>query len=452
MDISLTRRQKRFIDATATEVLYGGAAGGGKSYGQCIDAFLFAIQHNGSKQLILRKTFAELEISIIRTMLSVYPTDICRYNASSHTFRFTNGSIIDCGYIGTDNDVTRYQSAEYDVIRFDELTHFSEYQYTYMLSRVRGANNFPKQVKSSTNPGSIGHQWVKARFVDCLVPDVEKKIDSTTRVFIPAKVTDNRFLMDSDPTYLDRLQALPESERKALLDGCWDLYDGQYFPEFDRRIHVIDPIPIPKEWRRYRAFDYGLDRFACLWIAIDSARNIYVYREVCESNLLISEAGRKAIDMTDEGEEIYCTYAPPDMWSRTQESGKSKADLFYQAGLKLTQSSNNREAGWLAIKELLKVNAEGQARLHIFSNCTELIKCIPALLIDKKRPTDCATEPHEYTHAPDALRYFAVAWSRPNELPDTTPKREWTQDMWQDYYSASAEEREYIIRKYGKPI
>jgi hypothetical protein len=223
MDIALTRRQKRFIDATATEVLYGGAAGGGKSYGQCIDAFLFAIQHNGSKQLILRKTFAELEISIIRTMLSVYPTDICRYNASSHTFRFTNGSIIDCGYIGTDNDVTRYQSAEYDVIRFDELTHFSEYQYTYMLSRVRGANNFPKQVKSSTNPGSIGHQWVKARFVDCLVPDIEKKIDSTTRVFIPAKVTDNRFLMDSDPTYLDRLQALlgdRDLDDDVLVDLC----------------------------------------------------------------------------------------------------------------------------------------------------------------------------------------------------------------------------------------
>lgn len=452
MDISLTRRQKVFVDATATEVLYGGSAGGGKSYGQVIDALLCALRYSGIKQIIFRRTYSELDMSIIRTMMSVYPQELYKYNSTSHTFKFKNGSIIDCGYIATDADVRRYQSAEFDIIRFDELTHFTEYQYTYMMSRLRGTNNYPKQIKSSTNPGSVGHQWVKARFVDCLVPDTPKMIGNTSRVFVPAKVTDNKFLMQSDPDYINRLQTLSESDRKALLDGCWDIFDGQYFAEFDREIHTCKPFEIPKEWRRYRAFDYGLDRFAIYWIAIDSSRDVYVYREYCESNLTISDAAKQALDRTDKDESIYCTFAPPDMWSRTQETGRSKAVQFGENGLILTKSSNDRESGWLAIKELLKVNADGHTRLHIFDTCRELIKCIPALLYDAKKPTDCATEPHDITHAPDALRYFAVAWTRPNDAVTETKKRRWTADMWEDYNNASPEQRIMLKERYGEPL
>ena len=166
MNLSVTRKQKAFIDATPSEVLFGGAAGGGKSYGQVVDALLFAIKYPKSKQLILRRTFSELEKSLIRLSLSLYPKEIYSFNQSSHTGRFLNGSIIDFGYCAAEFDVYQYQSAEYDVIRFDELTHFTESQYIYLISRVRGANDFPKQIKSSTNPGGVGHGWVKARFVD----------------------------------------------------------------------------------------------------------------------------------------------------------------------------------------------------------------------------------------------------------------------------------------------
>ena len=449
INLDITRKQKAFISAPETEVLFGGAAGGGKSYGQIVDALLFALRYPGSKQLILRRTYQELDKSLIRTALSVYPRSIFSFNSSSHVGKFKNGSCIDFGYCATENDVYQYQSAEYDCIRFDELTHFTEMQYVYLISRVRGANGFPKQVKSSTNPGGVGHTWVKSRFVDPSPPNTTfKGEDGMSRVFIPSLIDDNKFLMEGDPDYKRRLEALPEREKKALLYGDWNIFEGQYFEEFDSKVHVIEPFEIPREWRRWRAFDYGLDRLACLWIAMDSMRNVYVYREHCESDLPISTAAKAMLDNTEKDEKIYATFAPPDMWNREQMSGKSKAILFYDAGLDISKASNDRQAGWLAIKELLKLDKDGSARLKIFSSCRELIKCLPALLRDKRKPTDTMTEPHEITHAPDALRYFAISWSRPAEI-DTTKKVKFTRDMWEDWYRASTEERQLMIKKYG---
>lgn len=448
MDIEITRKQRKFIEAKASEVLFGGAAGGGKSYGQTVDAFLFALKYPGSKQLLLRRTFAELDKSLIRTVLSWYPRAIFSYNSSAHVGRFSNGSCIDFGYCATENDVYQYQSAEYDVIRFDELTHFTEAQYVYLISRVRGANGFPKQIKSSTNPGGVGHQWVKSRFVDPAPPNEEfVGDDGMSRIFIPSLLDDNTFLMKSDPQYKARLEALPERDKKALLYGDWNIFDGQYFPEFSRDVHVSRPFPIPKDWRRYRAFDYGLDRLACYWIAIDSTRTVYVYKELCESDLPISTACERIIEMNGE-DDIYLTLAPPDMWSRSQETGRSKASLFNEYGVEVTKSSNNREAGWLAIKELLKVDANGIAKLVIFDTCTELIKCLPALQVDPKRPTDCATEPHDITHAPDGLRYFAVFWAYPAE-PDKPKEVRVRRDVYEDYLTASASEKAEIEKRYG---
>lgn len=430
-------------------MLFGGAAGGGKSHGQLIDALLYALKYPGSKQLILRRTFPDLEKSLIRAALGLYPRELFTYNAGNHVGRFMNGSLIDFGYCASENDVYQYQSAEYDTIRFDELTHFTEFQYIYLLSRLRGVNKYPKQIKSSTNPGGVGHTWVKARFIDPMPPnETYTDKNGNTRIFIPSRVDDNKYLMESNPEYKRQLEALPDAQRRALLHGDWDIFEGQYFTEWSREMMVVQPFPIPREWRVYQAFDYGLDRLACLWVAVDSTRTCYVFREECESNLPISEAAKRMFD----GDKPYVTLAPPDMWGRSQESGKSKADLFYEAGLRLTKSSNDREAGWLAIKELMKKDANGECRLKIFSTCTELIKCLPMLQIDPRRPTDCMTQPHEITHAPDALRYFAVYWSRPAEEQEKVTRRVWTEDMWQDYYAADADGKKYLIRKYGEPL
>ncbi len=452
LPIQISRKQKLFIGADEDEVLFGGAAGGGKSYGQMVDALLFALKYPKSKQLILRRTFSELDKSLIRTALSLYPREIFSFNSSSHIGKFKNGSCIDFGYCQTENDVYQYQSAEYDCIRFDELTHFTEAQYIYLISRIRGANGFPKQIKSSTNPGGVGHSWVKARFVDPSPPNISfRGGDGMRRIFIPSLLSDNGFLGKSDPEYEKRLLALPEREKKALLYGEWDIFEGQYFTEFSRDRHVIAPFEIPADWRKYRTLDYGLDRLAVLWIAISPSGCAYVYREFCMSDLPISKAAEAIIERTPKNEEIYATLAPPDMWSRTQETGKTKAGIFSEYGVNFTKTSNDRECGWLAVKELL-YDREGEGRLRIFSTCTEIIKCLPALTIDKIRPTDCSTEPHEITHAPDALRGFAIFHTRPGKVEKPMKRRVWTADLWEDYNSADEAGKTYLKTKYGEPI
>lgn len=428
MEISITKKQQAFIDSQAFETLFGGAAGGGKSYGQLVDGLLYALKYPKSKQIIFRSTFADLEKSLIRTSMNLYPLSIANYNDSKHTWKFKNGSIIDFGYIQYEKDVYQYQSAEYDVIRFDELTHFTEFMYTYLISRCRGANPYPKCIKSSTNPGGVGHNWVKERFIDIGAPNVIHTCkletgETTTRIFIPSLVQDNKFMLTYDPDYIKRLDALPEKERKALKYGNWDIFDGQFFTEFDRNIHVIEPFVIPKDWYVYFVMDYGLDKLAGYWIAIDYNNNAYVFREVYQSNLLVSQARDKIKEMTNE--DVYMYLAPPDLWNRHKETGKSTADIFAEGNVTLYKTNNDRIQGWLQMKEWLKPYKDEQgcttAKLKIFNTCKNLIRCLPQVQHDAKRVGDIANEPHELTHSVDAIRGFCVYWT---QEPIFVPKKQ----------------------------
>lgn len=446
LNLEITKKQKMFIDSIAFETLFGGAAGGGKSYGQLIDSLLYALKYPKSKQIIFRRTFPDLERSLIRASLELYPRELAKYNSSKHTWNFENGSIVDFGYIDNEKDVYQYQSAEYDVIRFDELTHFTEYMYIYMISRCRGANKYPKGLKSSTNPGGIGHGWVKERFIDIGAPNklhdcqlTEENKTVSTRIFIPSLLQDNKFLLENDPEYIIRLDNLPKNERDALKYGDWDIFDGKFFTEFKRDIHVIEPFKIPDDWYRYFVMDYGLDMLAGYWIAVDYNNNAYVYREVYKSNLLVSQARDLIKSMTDE--EIYMYLAPPDMWNRHKETGKSTADIFAEGGIELYKTNNDRIQGWLQMKEWLKVykDEQGQdtARLKIFNTCKNLIRCIPQLQQDTKKIGDVANEPHEITHGPDAIRGFCVYWTqepifvpKKQELPFELQTEEVEEDIW----------------------
>lgn len=444
MEVSITKKQQAFIDSQAFETLFGGAAGGGKSYGQLVDGLLYALKYPKSKQIIFRSTFADLEKSLIRTSMDLYPLSIADYNSSKHTWKFKNGSIVDFGYIQYEKDVYQYQSAEYDVIRFDELTHFTEFMYTYMISRCRGANPYPKCIKSSTNPGGVGHNWVKERFIDIGAPNVIHTCkletgETTTRIFIPSLVQDNKFMLTYDPDYIKRLDALPEKERRALKYGDWDIFDGQFFTEFKRDIHVIEPFEIPKDWYIYFVMDYGLDKLAGYWIAVDYNNNAYVFREVYESNLLVSQARDKIKEMTNE--PIYLYLAPPDLWNRHKETGKSTADIFEEGDITLYKTNNDRIQGWLQMKEWLKPYKDEQgcmtAKLKIFNTCKNLIRCLPQIQHDEKRVGDIANEPHELTHSVDAIRGFCVYWTqepifmpKKQELPFELQTEEEDEDIW----------------------
>ncbi len=415
MEISITKRQRAFINSPAFETLYGGAAGGGKSYGQLVDAMLFALEYPKSKQIIFRRTFPELEKSIIRVSRELYPRKIYKYNTSMHTGTFKNGSIIDFAYCDREADVYKYQSAEYDVIRFDELTHFTEEMYLYLISRCRGANGYPKRIKSTTNPGGVGHFWVKSRFIDIGAPDTVHDCGETDRIFIPAVVSDNKFLMEKDPDYIKRLENLGERDKKALLYGDWDLTEGRYFTEWDKTVHVIKPFILPPSWNRYITLDYGLDMLAAYKIAVDEKNRAYVISELYTgkdnggTGLIVSEAAA-AVKKLIGGDIIKSTYAPPDLWNKQKDTGKSIAELFYENGVKLTRVSNERTAGWLNLREWLKVypdeTGKSCADLRIFDNCINLIRTLPALQYDPDNPDDCMRDPHELTHAPDAIRYF----------------------------------------------
>lgn len=253
-------------------------------------------------------------------------------------------------------------------------------------------------------------------------------------------------------------QEYPRTAEEALSN-----LGGSFFPEFDYNLHTCEPFKIPSDWTIYDTMDYGLDMFAHYKVAIDNENNAYVFHEIYQSNLIISDAAAKVkLAETIENEDGSVTewypprlrLAPPDLWNRNQESGKSKALVFYENGLELVKSNNDRSAGWLSVKELLKpqVTPDGKkyARLKIFRTCTNLIRTLPQILIDEKNVDDCAKEPHELTHAPDALRYFAIYWTQPPEKPK--PKRvKYRPDILEDYLNASEAERKEIIKIYGEP-
>ena len=419
IDIStMNTKQELFFKARSRFVGYGGARGGGKSWAIDRKSPLMALHYPGIKILLLRRTYKDLERNHVRALEPLL-SGIAKYSRQEKCFHFPNGSILELGYCASESDVLQYQGQEYDVIFMDEATQFTEYQFETMTACLRGANSFPKRMYLTCNPGGVGHEWVKRLFISRRYKETENPYDYE---FIPATIYDNKILLENDPGYMNMLNNLSDGLRQAWRDGNWDMLAGQYFSEFDRSIHVVDPFPIPEHWKKYRTIDYGLDCLACLWIAVDERGNYYVYREYAESDKVISVGASDVLKLSCD-ESILYTIAPDDLWARSQESAKSKADLFRESGLTLLKGSRSREAGWLAIKELLNVK-NGKSRLKIFSSCPELIECLPALQRDTKRPTDCMTEPHDITHLPDALRYFCLRYTYPSKEPDNRTQLE----------------------------
>ena len=400
-------KQEEFLRAKARFINYGGARGGGKSWSVRVKASLLALRFPGIRLLLLRRTYPELKENHVLPLRKLLK-DIALYKESDKVFEFPNTSRLKLGYLDSESDVLQYQGQEYDVIFLDEATQFTEFQFNTLTACLRGANNFPKRMYLTCNPGGVGHAWVKRLFIDRQYKNNEKP---ENYVFIPARVYDNKALLETDTGYVQMLENLPENMRRAWLDGDWNVFDGQYFPEFREDIHVCESFTIPDGWVRYTAMDYGLDMLAHYWVAISPNNTAYVYRELYESGVIVSEAVRKIRGREMQGEEIYSRIAPPDLWNAQSATGKSTALLFDEAGLVLEKA-----------KPYEQLQPDGTkiktARLKIFRTCPNLIRTLPLLQYDEKKINDAATEPHEVTHAPDALRYFAISWTYPAAPPE----------------------------------
>ena len=360
-------RQIEFFKARARFIAYGGARGGGKSWAVRKKAAGLALSYPGAGILIVRRTFPELRENHILPMTADL-AGIARYRDADKSFTFPGGSRIVFGYCSSESDVLQYQGQEYDVIFMDEATQFTEFQFTTLTACLRGANDFPKRFYLTCNPGGVGHAWVKRLFIDRRYKKTEHPEDY---VFIAANVYDNHALMEHDPDYVRMLENLPEEQRRAWLLGQWDIFEGQYFAEFDRNVHVCRPHGIPAHWRRYVTLDYGMDMLAALWVAVDEQGRAVVYRELYEGRdngkgengqgHIISAAARRLLE-ANGGDEVQAWLAPPDLWNRRQDTGKSAAELFLENGVPLTKTGNSRVAGWLAVREFLAPGPGGQAR------------------------------------------------------------------------------------------
>ncbi len=326
------------------------------------------------------------------------------YKESDKSISVKGGSTIKLGYCMSDRDTLRYQGQEYDIIAIDEATQLSEFQYRIFTACLRGVGAFPRRMYLTCNPGGIGHAWVKRLFID---RDYREGENGKDYKFIRSLVYDNKTLIEADPDYVKSLEALPEKLRAAWLYGRWDIFEGQFFPEFDPSFHVSDEIETIQK-RYFIAFDYGFDMLAALLIGYDSSGNLYVENELCRPSLTLSEAAVAVSSLASEHGAEYAV-ASPDLWNRRQDSGKSGFEIMSGVnGMPLMlRADNRRVAGWRALRNMLGARDSGY--IKIAPKCKELIRSLPALLFDKSIPDDASSNPHDITHAPEALRYGVMS-------------------------------------------
>lgn len=430
-------KQKLFYMSRTTYTAYGGAKGGGKTHSVRIKAVGGAFTNPGIRILIMRRTYPELEENHIRPIVKMVPREAASYNATTHLMTFHNGSTIKFGHWAGDASEDEYNGLEYDWIFIDEATQFSERAFNFLGGCLRGVNEFPKRMYLTCNPGGVGHRWVKRLFIDrdfkLNSDNPEENENPDDYSFIPATVEDNYHLMASSPGYVRMLANMPEDKRKAYRYGDWNAIGGNYFPEFSAATHVVKPFKIPDHWQRYRSFDYGLDMFACYWWAVDEDGRSWCYREFTHKGLIVKEAADKIHELTLPGEHIAATYAPPDMWSRQKDTGKTMAEVFMLNQVGLIKADNNRVQGHMMMKEamapypLRDPHVQAMFRrddgtvpdklpgLLFFDTCKGAIGDIQDIQADEKNPNDCAKDPHEVTHTVDGVRYYCVSRVLPAE-------------------------------------
>ena len=428
--------QTSFLAASDREVLYGGAAGGGKSYAMLADPLRY-MSHPQFSGLLLRHTTEELRELIWKSQ-EMYPKIYPGIKWSERKMQWVapNGARLWFSYLDRDEDVLRYQGLAFSWVGFDELTQWpTPFPWNYMRSRLRStAPDLPIYMRATTNPGGPGHAWVKKMFVDPAPPGKSFwATDSDTgevlsypkghskegqplfrRRFIPAMLSDNPYLAEQGD-YETMLLSLPEYQRKQLLEGNWDVAEGAAFPEFNRKIHVVEPFEIPRNWVKFRSCDYGYGSYsAVVWFAVSPSEQLIVYRELYVSKVLAKDLAKMVLELEQGDGQIRYGVLDSSCWHKRGDTGPSLAEQMNNEGCRWRpsdRSAGSRVSGKNEIHRRLQVDDfTEEPRLVIMSNCTNLISQLPTLPLDKANPEDIDTKIN-FDHLYDALRYGIM--SRP---------------------------------------
>ena len=442
--------QVDFLAAPEKEVMYGGAAGGGKSFAMLVDLLRYASNGN-HRALLLRRPLAELT-ALVDQSRKLYPKAFpgAIFRESKNTWSFPSGATALFSYVDKDVDVTRYQGQSFTWIGIDELGQYpSSYVWDYLRSRLRTTDpSIETYMRASANPGGVGGWWLKKMFVDPAPPnesfwatDIESgKIlrygvnhpipadkPLYQRRFIPARLTDNPFLMESGE-YEAMLLSLPEVERRRLLEGDWDVADGAAFAEFDRTKHVVEPFEIPYNWPRLRAADYGYSSPSCvLWGAVDWDGTIWIYRELYNKGYTGESLANLVSALEDNDPLMQISVLDGSCWSK-HGTGPSIAETMIRNGVRWIPADKNRLPGKIELQRRLAVDERTEEpKLKIFATCTNLIRTLPTIPLSKTNSEDVDTKAED--HAYDALRYMCM--TRPTGLPQHTLFNQIKKDTFQ---------------------
>ena len=459
--LKLQYKQGLAFLSKATELLYGGAAGGGKSFLMRVAAIAWCVLIPGLQVYIFRRTFPDLNKNHMEGPTS-FPMMLaswilfrwCKINYGLGQIRFYNNSVIHLCHCQYESDLFNYQGAEIHVLLIDEITHWTESMYTYLRGRVRMVGLtvppeyvglFPR-VLVSGNPGGIGHTWVKAAFIDNASPfevrQMPEEEGGLKRSFIPARLADNPALLKSDPTYRARLAGLGNPALvRAMLEGDWDIVAGGMFDDVWRRdIHVMEPFAIPPSWSVDRTFDWGSSKpFSVGWWAESDGTECYLpsgkrwsyprgtlfrigewygWNGKPNQGLRLSDRtiGAGIIERQKEwGLHMRCTPGPADSSIFDEINGDSPAKQQAALGVywtKADKTPGSRMRRWALMRNRMTASLKPRmedAGIFIFNTCPQFIRTIPVLPRDAKKPDDIDTDAEDHVADESGYRLLKEA-------------------------------------------